>query len=177
MKNFLILILASILLPALSQAAGIQVSPSKIDFILEANKSAFQELIVANPTVDVQVFEVYVDEFSEIIKANPASFTLEAGERKVVIITAHFTDIENVSQILKTNLSVVSKPLVETRLQANTGVKIPLSVSVIVEHITMESESNKIISPKLFYAMLIAVALGFGFITHLIGKRNKKRHN
>lgn len=175
MKNFLIIIFIFILFPVLSQAAGIQVSPSKIDFALRANESASKELIVVNPTADVQIFEVYPDEFSEIIKASPASFTLEAGEKKIVVVAAHSTAAENISQILKTNLSVVGKPLIETRLQANTGVKIPLSV--VIERAIMENESNKKISSGLFYAILIVVALGFGFITHLICGRNKKRKN
>ncbi|MCK5085011.1 MAG: hypothetical protein KAQ64_05150 [Candidatus Pacebacteria bacterium] len=175
MKKILILILAFVLFPVLSQAAGIQVSPSKIDFILEVNKSASKELIVANPTADVQIFEVYPDEFSEIIKANPASFTLEAGGRKTVTVTAHPAITENVSQILKTNLSVVGKPLIETRLQANTGVKIPLSIAI--EHVAIETESSNKISPELFYAILIVVALGFGSITHLITRRRNKKRN
>ena len=58
MKNFLILVLVLILFPFLSQAAGIQISPSKIDFVLEADKLASKELIVANPTADIQIFEV-----------------------------------------------------------------------------------------------------------------------
>ncbi|MCK5466711.1 hypothetical protein KAI56_04445 [Candidatus Parcubacteria bacterium] len=175
MKNFLILILIFILIPVLSQAAGIQVSPSKIDFVLRANESASKELIVANPTADVQIFEVYPDEFLEIIKVSPISFTLEAGGRKIVTVTAHFAMPENNPQILKTNLSVVGKPLIETRLQANTGVKIPLSISM--EPIIIENKSNKRISPELFYAILVAIALGLGFITQLVIKRNKKRNN
>ena len=175
MKNFLILILVLILFPFLSQAAGIQISPSKIDFILEVGgESVSKELVVVNPTADIQIFEVYPDEFSEIIKTNPASFTLEAGERKVVTVTARSSATENISQVLKTNLSVVSKPLVETRLQANTGVKIPLSI--VMEDIIVKNESH-IISPKLFYAILIVVALGFGSITHFIFKKNKKQNN
>ena len=175
MKNFFILILIFILLPVLSQATGIQVSPSKMDFVLKENKSVSKELVVVNPTADVQVFEIYPDEFSEIIKANPASFILEAGERKAVIITAHHSLTEDASQILKTNLSVVSKPLIETRLQTNTGVKIPLSISI--EYIATKDEPDRKISPILFYTVLIIVALGFGFIMHLLCRINKKRNN
>ena len=89
-------------------------------------------------------------------------------------VTARSSATENISQVLKTNLSVVSKPLVETRLQANTGVKIPLSI--VMEDIIVKNESH-IISPKLFYAILIVVALGFGSITHFIFKKNKKQNN
>lgn len=173
MKNFFILIFT--FLPILSQAAGIQVSPSKIDFVLKANKPASEELIVTNPTADVQIFEVYSDEFPQIIKANPASFTLEAGAKKTITIAVYPAAAESVSQILRTDLSVVGKPLAETRLQTNTGVKIPLSI--VVEHIMAEGESNHKTSPTLFYAILIAVSLGCGFITHLVCNRNKKRNS
>ena len=174
MKKILILILVFILFPALSQAAGIQISPSKMDFMVEiGGEPVFKELVVVNPTADVQVFEVYPDEFSEIIKANPASFTLEAGARKIVIVKIDPAKIEGPSKILRTNFSILGKPLIETRLQTNTGVKIPLSVAI--EHIIIENESNKRISPRLFYAILIVVALGFGSITHLIF--NKKRND
>ncbi|MEA2098403.1 MAG: hypothetical protein U9P70_05020 [Patescibacteria group bacterium] len=175
MKKFFILIFILILLPVSLQATGIQVSPSKIDFILGIGcESVSEELIVANPTADIQIFEVYPDEFYEIIKTNPASFTLEAGERKVVTVTVYSSITENISQVLKTNLSVVSKPLIETRLQANTGVKIPLSI--VTENIIVKNKSH-VISPKLFYAILIVVAFGFGFITYLIFKRNRKQNN
>jgi len=172
MKNFLILIIILILSPVLSQAAGIQVSPSKIDFVLEANESVSKELIVANPIADVQIFEVYPDEFSEIIKANPASFTLEAGGKKTVTVTAYPDIAENVSQILKTNLSVVGKPLVESRLQTNTGVKIPMSITINSE--TVKTNSDNEISPVLFYLILIVVATGFGLVTYLIKHRKRK---
>jgi len=171
MKNFLFLVL--ILFPVLSQAAGIQVSPSKIDFILETNKPVSQELIVVNPTADVQIFEVYPDEFPEIIKTNPASFTLEAGGRKTVVITAYSAITENSSQILKTNLSVVSKPLIETRLQASTGVKIP--IAIVVKNEIIKTDSDNKISAGLFYIILIIVAFGSGFVTYVI-KHRKKTH-
>ena len=173
MKNFLILIL--ILFPVLSQAAGIQVSPSKMNFTVEIGDSpVFKELVVVNPTADVQVFEVYPDEFSEIIKANPASFTLEAGARKIVIVKVDPADIEGPSKILRTNFSVLGKPLIETRLQTNTGIKIPTSITINNEIIKTDSDDKT--SSGLFYMILIIVAFGSGLVTHLIkhGKKERK---
>ena len=173
MKNFLILIL--ILFPVLSQAAGIQVSPSKMNFTVEiGGSSVFKELVVVNPTADVQVFEVYPDEFSEIIKANPASFTLEAGARKIVIVKVDPANIEGPSKILRTNFSVLGKPLIETRLQTNTGVKIPTSVTINNEIIKTDSDDK--ISSGLFYMILIIVAFGSGLVTHLIRHRKKENN-
>ena len=174
MKNFLILISIFVLFPILSQAAGIQVSPSKMDFTVEmGGEIVSKELVVVNPTADVQVFEVYSDEFSEIIKVNPASFTLEAGARKVVVVKVDPVEIKGSSRILRTNFSVLGKPLVETRLQTNTGVKIPTSVTINNEIV----KSGNKISSKLFYMILIIVAFGSGIATHLIKHRKKKKRN
>ena len=175
MKKILILILVFVLFPVLSQAAGIQVSPSKMDFTVEmGGEVVIKKLVIVNPTADVQVFEVYPDEFSEIIKANPASFTLEAGARKIVIVKVDPANIEGPSKILRTNFSVLGKPLIETRLQTNTGVKIPTSVTINNEIIKTDSDDK--ISSGLFYMILIIVAFGSGLVTHLIRHRKKENN-
>ncbi|MCK5332574.1 hypothetical protein KAJ41_01775 [Candidatus Parcubacteria bacterium] len=167
-----ILILAFLLLPTIIQAAGIQVSLSKMDFAVEIGGGvAIKELVVVNPTADVQVFEVYPDEFSEIIKANPTSFTLEAGARKTVMVKVDPTDIKGSSKILRTNFSVLGRPLVESRLQTNTGVKIP--ILIIIDQETIKTESDNEISAELFYLILIIVAFGSGLVTYLIKHRKK----
>lgn len=168
-----IFVIVFILLPLLAQASGIKVSPSRIDIITEINKPMSGELIVVNPTADVQIFEIYPDEFPEIIKANPASFTLEAGAKKTVAVTAYPAAAENVSRVLRTDLSVVGKPLIKTRLQTNTGVKIPITV-VVGRSATM-TESDSGISLRLLYIILNVVS--FGAIIYLIYSKNKRRNN
>src|SRR3989338_10080047 len=69
-----------------ASAAGISVSPAKLDLIVSGFQASAQ-IVVANPTRDVQVFEIYADDFAENFIFNPASFTLESGERKVVLVT------------------------------------------------------------------------------------------
>lgn len=101
-------------------AAGIQVSPSKLQ--IQETKSA--QLVVANPTGNVLLFEIYPDEFKENIKINPESFTLEAGARKTITVE----NIKKTTGTLVTNISVVSRALADSELQANTGVKIPLII-------------------------------------------------
>jgi len=168
-----ILILAFIFLPTLIQAAGIQVSPSKMDFTIEIKgESESKELIVVNPTADVQVFEVYPDEFSEIIKANPTSFILEAGARETILVEVDPADINGASRIIQTNFSILGKPIVESRLQTNTGVKIPISITINRE--TVKTNPDNKISPVLFYLILIVVATGFGLVTYFIKHRKRK---
>jgi P pilus assembly chaperone PapD len=124
----LIIFSSLLLLPALSLAAGIQVSPSHLDIKL-AKKSTSAEIVVANPTSDVQIFDVYADDFSDQIKANPSSFTLEAGSRKAVAINVAASGLQRDSTVT-TFLSVVGSPLADSHIQARTGVKIPVSITV-----------------------------------------------
>ena len=105
-------------------AAGIQVSPEKLEFELAAGRAKTEEITVTNPTADVQLFEVYPDDYDRSIKANPASFTLEAGGRQKVSITVDPFKLSG--GVISTSLSVLGKPLAESRVQVNTGVKIPI---------------------------------------------------
>ncbi len=123
-------ILIMLLLPLSANAAGIEVSPSKLDFTV-SGASASQNILVANPTADVQIYQVYPDDFAEFIKTNPASFTLESGARKTVEVTVSASSPDNkLPEILATNLSVIGKPLADARFSVATGVKIPLTAKV-----------------------------------------------
>ena len=144
-----------ILQPLFAQAAGIQVSPARLDFIVPGNSQVSQNLTVVNPTADVQLFEVYPDDFTENVKAVPQSFTLEAGAKKTVAITVNpqTGSLQNQGQILSTNLSVVGKPLADNqKFSVGTGVKIPLNITL-----TAGSAPNNTKTP--FAAILLAVAI------------------
>jgi|SRR3989338_1450422 len=111
-KYFVLLFL---FFPAVIFAAGIEVTPAKL--------TGSGEIVVVNPTPDVQVFEVYADDFAGMIEINPASFVLEANGSKNVTVSIKS---EQRKGIRATNISVVGKPLAESRFTAGTGVKIPL---------------------------------------------------
>lgn len=147
-----------ILLPSTTIAAGIQVTPEKLDF--EVNKTQTKEIVVANPTADVQLFEIYPDDYDSSIKANPASFTLEAGARKKVLITV---DSAKLVGVTSTNLSIVSKPLADSKIQVNAGVKIPINITT----------NNKL---NILYSIGLGVLILAGAITtfFLLRKRKSK---
>jgi len=150
-------------------ASGIKVDPSKLEIAAKANEQVSKEMMVTNPTSDVQLFKVYADDFSDIIKANPASFTLEAGEEKKVVIIIRYSGDQKASGILKTNLSVVARSLAETKFETNAGVKIPVSITVL------ESDPAKQISKSEYYAYVLVVSLAAGGVTHLL-RRKRKAH-
>lgn len=117
--------------PLFASAAGIQVSPGKLDFTIVTGKETSQTITVVNPTADVQVFEVYSDDFSDAIKALPESFTLESGAKRTVNVTVNASALKSPgNQNLATNLSVVAKPLADNKFSVATGVKLPLAIKI-----------------------------------------------
>ena len=123
-----IAVFLSLLSPALADAAGIEVTPAQLTIKTAPGKTADGELEVRNPTVDVQVFEVYPDNFAESLAVEPQSFTLEAGTKKTVKVILRRPLEAN--QKLQTDISVVTHALSTSALQANSGIKIPLTVEV-----------------------------------------------
>ena len=117
-------------IPIICFASGIQVSPARLDFSLADGKPSAQTITIVNPTADVQVFEVYTDDFQDAIKAMPASFTLESGARKTVSLTVDAPALHQDNAKLSTSLSVVGKPLADNKFSVGTGVKIPLTISL-----------------------------------------------
>jgi hypothetical protein len=115
------------LMPLVVFASGAQVKPSKINLEV-TNDSSDAFLSVFNPSSEVQLFEVYPDDFEDIIAIKPKSFTLEAGENKKVKITVSASkNIQN-SQIF-TTISVVSKPLSDSGFSVGAGIKVPVTMS------------------------------------------------
>lgn len=129
MKKIILITITLSCLTATAQAAGIQVSPAKLDFAIINGKPASQTITVVNPTVDVQVFEVYSDDFTDIVKPLPSSFTLESGARKTVEIKIDASVTRQSGGKLGTTLSVVGKPLADNKFSVGTGVKIPLTIN------------------------------------------------
>ena len=109
-------------------AAGVQINPEKLEFEVSGSKSKTKEIIVTNPTQDVQLFEVYADDYERAITTSPESFILEAGKSKKVSVTVKPSKLS--AGIISVNVSIVGKPLAESRLQVNTGVKIPVSIKI-----------------------------------------------
>lgn len=163
MKYLLASIILSTLIPSAASAAGIQVSPAKLDFSVNNGAPASQNIIVVNPTADVQIYEVYADDFTQIVKPNPASFTLESGGKKTVAINVDSSALNNNrGQNLAFNLSVVGKPLADNKFSVGTGVKIPITVTVNAPVKT----TNNYRPAYWIAALLIGLALLFKWFTY-----------
>jgi len=154
-KSLIFLFFLTLLLPGIIKAAGLQVTPSELNFNLPNNELVDQEIVVVNPTADVQIFEVYADDFSKIITARPASFTLESGGRKTVVIEVRSELVESEPGLYQTDLSIIAKPLLDSRFPANTGIKVPVTIAV---H-SGEERSSVSLPLWVFYVTGVAIAL------------------
>jgi len=110
----------------LTQAVGIAVTPSAIEFQTNTNQEKTTILIVTNSSADVSLFEAYVDTFEDLISVRPASFILESGEPKKITLTVNASQ----EQIITTDISIVSRPVTDNVFRAQGGVKIPLKVTI-----------------------------------------------
>ena len=136
-------------------------TPSKLTLEGQTEEKLVSEIKVGNPTNDVQIYEIYPDDFANQIKINPASFVLEAKSNKTVAIT--FDSAR--SGTLATNISVLSKPLLDSRFSANTGVKIPITITI--------SQSSGIFQPRHFEVAGAVLLLLIPVIYFLFLKRKK----
>ncbi len=116
------------------------VSPDKLEFNLPINQKQIKPLLIANPTKDVMLFEVYADEFENIISAEPQSFTLESGGQKKinVIVNSQISDSPSFPKrgqggVITTNLSIVGSVLAESRSNVSVGAKIPITITTTFE--------------------------------------------
>lgn len=129
------IILTLCLLASPVGAAGIEVSPAQIEFSFpEKMTEKTVQITVANPTADVQVFEVYADDFTQSFTIQPASFTLESGARKTLAITLKKSQLPSQANLgLAGTISIVGQPLAEGRVNVGTGIKLPFTVTLVGE--------------------------------------------
>jgi len=158
-------ILFGLALPLLSFGAGLQISPSHLSITVSAGQEMMQKLVVANPTADVQIFEITADNYPDNIIPLPKSFTLESGARKTVIIKILSQGLlSQTNQKVVTDLSVVAKPLTADELTVGTGAKIPVEITVIQEQY---KDNNKTI------AMFLTITLAFVLLLAFLKNKHK----
>ena len=122
MKKILLLTSLYLIQTGTASASGLSVSPARLDFELSGNTNVAKNIVVANPTADVMIFEVYADEFQDTIIVNPESFTLESGGRKEVSVSIDSEKLKQ-AQTIATSLSVVGKPLAQNKVNIGGGGK------------------------------------------------------
>lgn len=108
-----------------AKAVGIGAVPAELHINTRVGKDARERIIVQNPSSAVSLFDVYPDEFTDVIRVIPSSFVLEGGKEREVTVRVS----PKKTGIIQTALSVVGKPLSENEFGASAGVKVPIVIT------------------------------------------------
>ena len=114
---------ALFLVASRASAVAILVNPSRLSVDARVGEEATVRLRIKNPSGKPALFQASPDSLSDMVRAFPASFTLESGEERdivVRILPARAGD-------LATKLSVTATAL-SGDFHVGSGVKIPLNI-------------------------------------------------
>ena len=158
----LLFIITLLLIPSTVVAAGLEVTPAKLELRASPKESATKSITISNPTADVLLFDVFPDDFADIISVSPKSFTLESGAKQTVKV---LIAPPRSNRIITTNLSILAKPLSDSKFQTNAGVKIPISVTVA---------ASRTVSVYFWIIVAAAAIITAETALYIISKRRKK---
>jgi hypothetical protein len=108
-------------------AAGISITPSKLEFKLETGQKQTEKLTVSNITDSPLVYSFYADELRDQIIAQPTTLRLEPNEVQEIKVIAN----PRHKGTYLTNLSVLAQDLDKKEFNAVAGVKVPLEMIVL----------------------------------------------
>ncbi len=146
-----------------AHAAGVSVSPAKVEIKGEVGKAGGEIIRVKNPSTDVSLFNIYPDEMEEVVRAIPSSFVLEGGAEREVMIEAR----PRRDGVAVSTLSVRAEALSKEVLGGAAGVKIPIHLEI--QKPSPYLASIALILQKgggwvaLFIALLIMAGITFGY--------------
>ncbi|MBU4332282.1 hypothetical protein KKD20_04120 [Patescibacteria group bacterium] len=164
-KISLLTITIFLLTTTIAQAVGVSAVPSKLKVDAAANEISSAHLTIKNPSNKVSIYDVYADDYQTWIKIQPMSFTLEAGEIKKVTLSIKPPQ----AGVFSTNISVVAKPLSTREFQANSGIKIPIQISVLENR----QKKNWLTMTNALY--VIDILLGFILLMTFVTRRRRSK--
>jgi hypothetical protein len=125
--KIIILLITLIAFPLASlHAIGISVAPSQINLTTQVKKLEEFQLKLKNPSTEVAMFRVSLDNFDDWITPEQTSLTIDPQEEKKVTIKFRPTE----EGVYSSNISVTSQPLSNQTFKAGAGVKVPLTITV-----------------------------------------------
>ena len=164
--SFLFIFLIFVIITGCSPAfaSGIQVSPARLAFGPQGGQTPAQQITVTNPGQSAQRFQIYAEDYPDLIVAEPNDFALAPGGVKIVSVTVNS---QRLPPGLQTKLDVIAGPLPGTELlTVSAGAKIPISLQTA----RAVKTSKPINWPTLIFS-LAALAL----FAHLLLKRRQTR--
>jgi hypothetical protein len=142
------------------QAVSISVKPKEIALKTKVNQMAEKELLVTNISDEVLVYRVYTDSPQKEIQFLPNNFRLESGENKIVKIQLKGQK----TNLTKTQISILAKPLGSSDLTILSGAKINLTYEVL-------PQEKKLPNEKMLILISIAISIVLLFLSLIFIKK------
>lgn len=159
---------------ALVSAAGIGVSPSSLILKLEVGESKETKILVYNISQEAGIFQVFPEQFNDWIKIIPDNFRLEAGEKKEVEIRVSAKG----KGTKTTNISILFAPLDRSSFGINSGIKIPLNLTVNGREPLFLASISWVLNQNLFrigFGILAICLIGIFLLIYLEKKKTMKK--
>jgi hypothetical protein len=114
---------AALFVASHASAIGILVNPSQLSVEARTGEEATVRLQVKNPSDKPALFQASPDSLGDMVRAFPASFTLESAEERDIVVRV----LPSRAGVLAAMLSVTATPL-SGDFHVGSGVKIPLTI-------------------------------------------------
>lgn len=115
-----------LLIPGMTQAAGIGISPEHISLTTKSDQEHRVHFSIHNTGKNKAFYQVYLDKFSELILLSDSQLALDAGEARSVELTVKSFPPGQYS----TDISVVAQDAEAIEGAPKTGLKVPVSIKV-----------------------------------------------
>lgn len=124
-------LLTTCLLPKLSQAGGIAVTPGKLNLEINSTPGQIQPVIVKvnNPGAETAAFEVYLEDFPNTLKITPRIFVLSSGGQTEIELSPNLLELTKAGNPRKLTLNFVSTDLKNNQVLVSAGYKMNISLN------------------------------------------------
>lgn len=153
--------------PQNSQALGVAISPSSLEFIGHYDQKSLQ---VKNTSKEPIAVKIYTDDFVDSFLFSPSEFELLPEQLYIVNIDSDFSLQK--PGVLQTNISVLSKALDNKSFNAISGVKIPVKVYISSSQFIW---SGPMVFVLVFLALFLVYFVYRSFIYIFYRKKGKNK--
>ena len=108
------------------QAAGLAVSPDKLDLVGAPGQKIFSQFEVVNISDQAAAYEITGEDLNDQLSFEPQRFSLQPGDNRQIKLTVQWPKKGQ----LATTINILSQPLATSTFSAVAGIKLPLNLAI-----------------------------------------------
>jgi hypothetical protein len=158
-----------VFMPLSVSALGISAIPSKVLVTSTVHQPEYKALTLKNPSQEAAIFDVFIEDFQEIVRVEPRNFLLESNQKKTVQVVV----LPQEAGVFSTDISVVARSLSAQSFKGGTGLKIPLVIQA-EEASSQKNWSWYIVAIDIILGVALLGGVGWYGYTRFWGRPFKK---